>query len=76
MLPLSPWHSQMLPSTEATACFSPPHPAGFLALAIADGSLGTRWWAWFARSNGTTSWAEATVRLGARKRPFQVGVCL
>ncbi|XP_070811785.1 apical endosomal glycoprotein [Pituophis catenifer annectens] len=47
-------------------------PEGFLALAIADGSLGTRWWAWFARSNGTTSWATATVPLGARKRPFQL----
>ncbi|XP_013913049.1 PREDICTED: apical endosomal glycoprotein [Thamnophis sirtalis] len=47
-------------------------PEGFLALAIADGSLGTRWWAWFAKSNGTASWAEATVRLGARKRPFQL----
>ncbi|ETE60638.1 Apical endosomal glycoprotein, partial [Ophiophagus hannah] len=44
----------------------------FLALAIADGSLGTRWWAWFAQSNGTTSWREATVPLGARKRPFQL----
>lgn len=63
----------MLPGTEAAACFSPPHPAGFLALAIADESLGTHGWAWFARSNGTASWAEATVPLGARRRPFQVG---
>ncbi|XP_032089532.1 apical endosomal glycoprotein-like isoform X2 [Thamnophis elegans] len=47
-------------------------PEGFLALAIADGSLGTRWWAWFAKSNGTASWAKATVLLGARKRPFQL----
>uniref|UniRef100_A0A670YP73 MAM domain containing 4 n=1 Tax=Pseudonaja textilis TaxID=8673 RepID=A0A670YP73_PSETE len=45
-------------------------PAGFLALAVADGSLGTRRWAWFAQSSET--WRKATVPLGARKRPFQV----
>ncbi|XP_026541659.1 apical endosomal glycoprotein [Notechis scutatus] len=45
-------------------------PEGFLALAIADGSPGTRWWAWFAQSSET--WRKATVPLGARKRPFQL----
>ncbi|XP_039200779.1 apical endosomal glycoprotein [Crotalus tigris] len=47
-------------------------PEGLLALAVADESLGTHWWAWSARSNGTASWAEAMVPLGARRRPFQL----
>ncbi|KAM6431537.1 apical endosomal glycoprotein isoform 2-T2 [Liasis olivaceus] len=47
-------------------------PHGFLALAIADESLGTRWWAWFAQGNGSAAWSEATVPLGAQKRPFQL----
>ncbi|XP_063172549.1 apical endosomal glycoprotein-like [Candoia aspera] len=47
-------------------------PRGFLALAIADEGLGTRWWAWFAQGSGTATWSEATVPLGARKRPFQL----
>ncbi|XP_042334858.1 apical endosomal glycoprotein [Sceloporus undulatus] len=47
-------------------------PQGFLALAIADESLGTRRWVWAALGNGTVMWEWARVPLGARARPFQI----
>ncbi|KAH0615645.1 hypothetical protein JD844_005106 [Phrynosoma platyrhinos] len=47
-------------------------PQGFLALAIADESLGTCRWVWSALGNGTVVWERARVPLGARNRPFQI----
>lgn len=71
-LPPHPGTAEFWPEVIASL-FSPP---GFLALAIADESLGTCWWSWFSQGNGTAAWSEVTVPLGARKRPFQVGGCL
>ncbi|KAL8174243.1 UNVERIFIED_CONTAM: hypothetical protein K2H54_040787 [Gekko kuhli] len=45
---------------------------GFLALAVADKSLGTHQIVWSALGNGTEMQAQVTVFLGARSRPFQL----
>nr|XP_020664820.1 apical endosomal glycoprotein [Pogona vitticeps] len=47
-------------------------PQGFLALAVADESLGTGRWVWYALGNATTGWSHARIPLGARARPFQL----
>ncbi|XP_060107229.1 apical endosomal glycoprotein [Heteronotia binoei] len=47
-------------------------PQGFLALAVADKSLGTHLTVWSTLGNGTVVHAQVTVFLGARSRPFQL----
>ncbi|XP_015272268.1 PREDICTED: apical endosomal glycoprotein [Gekko japonicus] len=47
-------------------------PQGFLALAVADKSLGTHQRVWSASGNGTAVRAQVTVFLGVRSRPFQL----
>ncbi|KAJ7308087.1 hypothetical protein JRQ81_008593 [Phrynocephalus forsythii] len=47
-------------------------PQGLLALAVADESLGTSRWVWYALGNGTSGWEHVRIHLGARARPFQL----